>query len=115
MEYLKKIKDLFLKYWQFLVAGIVVLVGIALGTTNNKSEKRVLRKDLELQNKSSEEIKNSNIQAIEDHKETIENINIERAKAEKEALEQKEKRREELKDNSEELDNILRDKFNLKG
>ena len=115
MEYLKKIKDLFLKYWQFLVAGIVVLVGIALGTTNNRSEKRVLRKDLELQNKSSEEIKNSTIQVIEDHKETIENINIERTKAEKEALEQKEKRKEELKDNSEELDNILRDKFNLKG
>ena len=112
---MNNLRKIILKYWQFLIASIVILIGISISSTRINSEEKVLKRDLELERKSRKNIINSNRILVDEHEKEIKEIRKERSLLKKDALKQKESMKKELSVNSSNIDKILREKFNLKG
>ena len=113
MSFLKKIKIFIKDYWGALVAAILVAIGYLLGTSG--SREKVLKKDIEAQKKASNEIKEGTDLAIEEFKKTQEQNLKEKSEKEKEADHAKRERKEELLNDDENLDKILKEKYKLSG
>jgi len=111
MSYSKKIKDFFIKYWEVLVAGILVSIGFVLGTSGNRE--RVLKKDKEAQKKASNEIKEGTDKAIEKFKDSQKENQEKKQDREEEADKQAVAREKELLKDSEKLDKVLEEKYKL--
>ena len=111
MSYSKKIKNFFIKYWEILVAGILVAVGFFLGTSGNRE--RVFKKDKEAQKKASDEIRKGTDDAIEEFKNKQEANTKEKENREKVADELADEREKELLKDSEKLDKVLKEKYKL--
>lgn len=113
MIYLKKIKKFVFKYWEALVAFILVLAGILIGTS--KGRERVLSKDVDLQKKSMSEVKKGTDKSIKKYQETLEKNKEDKKSKEEEADKKEDERTEEILKDPKELDTILKTKYGLKG
>ena len=113
MSFFKKIKRFIKDYWEVLVGIVLVAIGYLLGTGGNRED--VLKKDSAAQKKASDEIQKGTDEAIEEFKKSQDQNLKEKIEKEKEADQVKKERKEELLNDDENLDKILKEKYNLNG
>ena len=110
--FFKKSYSLIKKYWQYFLGLFLVVIGYFLGRRNDNA--KVIKDDLKASKQASEE----KIKAIEGLTESFVEANDEIKKQHSDKLIAIEKNKvtaiDDLSNNSEKLDKILKDKFNLK-
>ena len=107
----KKIKDFCIKYWQLLVGFILVLVGYLIG--KDFSNKNIEKIDAEAKLEALRKQKEEETKLLEDHIENREDILEKKNKELLEVERQKDRNIDELSNNDEKLDNILKEKHDL--
>ena len=113
MIYLKKAKKVILEYWEILVAIVMLLAGVIIGTSGNRE--KVSQEDANARKKASSKIQKGTDRAIKNYHDTREKIDTEKKEQESKADQKKEERKEELLNNSSSLDKVLKEKYGLKG
>jgi len=113
MTYLKKAKKILLEYWEILVAIVMLLIGVIIGTSGNRE--KVSQEDANARKKASSKIQKGTDRAIKNYHDTREKIDTEKKEQESKADQKKEERKEELLNDSSSLDKVLKEKYGLKG
>ena len=113
MLYLKKIKKIIVDYWEIFVGFLVLLVGIVIGTSGNRS--KVLKGDIKAKEKARAKERKETVKAITKNQDAIKAAEEEKKDSESEADKDIADREKELLKDPDKLDNILKEKFNLKG
>ena len=108
----KAVKDFCVKYWELLVAGALVLVGYVLGRRNDTT--KVDRVDAEALSEASKRQKDEALELTKEHLEEREKILEDFEKRIDVIEEKREEIVDDLSNNNEKLDNILKEKYNLK-
>ena len=109
---IKKIKE----YWQWLLGIVVAILGVGvLASRKRDSEQIVKVGDGELEKKRSEKIISAQEDLYEQHSEKRNAAQEEHTRKSEEIAEIKSARKKELENNPEELDRILKEKYDLKG
>lgn len=111
-KFLVATKDFCIKYWKLLVAGILVLVGYVLGRRNDNAA--VIREDLKATEASLAKQRDDAINLTKEHLENKEKLLIDYEKRINEIEDSREKIIDDLSNNDEKLDNILKEKYDLK-
>lgn len=111
-EALVNLKNLCVKYWQAVVGFVLVMVGYFLGREFNNKDVELA--DAEAKLEALRKQKENEAILLKDHitkrEELLENKHNDLAEVEK----QKDRNIDELSNNDEKLDNILKDKHDLK-
>ena len=107
---IKKIKE----YWQWIVGGILAIIAIA-ASKKRDSETIIKVGDSELEKKRSEKIISAQEDLYEQHSEKRNAAQEEHTRKSEEIAKIKSTRKKELENNPEELDRILKEKYDLKG
>jgi len=113
MKLLKKAKEVVVEYWEIFVAAFMLLVGIVIGTSGGRE--KVAQADADARKKALDDIKEGTDEAVEDYLDTREENLDNKREQEREADEKEEERKEELLNDSSKLDNVLKDKYGLRG
>ena len=100
--------------WQWLVGGVLAIIAI-VASSKRDSKKIVKEGDIELEKKRSEKIIAAQEDIYEEHIAKRTSAQEEFARKSEKIAEIKSTRKEELENNPEELDRILREKYKLKG
>ena len=107
---IEKIKD----YWQWIVGGLLAIIAIA-ASKKRDSETIIKVGDSDLEKKRSEKILAAQEELYEEHSEKRNAAQEEHTRKSEEIAEIKSARKKELENNPEELDRILKEKYDLKG
>ena len=107
---IEKIKE----YWQWIVGGILAIIAIA-ASKKRDSETIIKVGDSELEKKRSEKIIEAQEDIYEKHLEKRSAAQEDFTRESEKIAKIKSARQKELENNPEELDKILKEKFNLKG
>ena len=107
---INKIKE----YWQWIVGGILAIIAIA-ASKKRDSETIIKVGDSELKKKRSEKIISAQQDLYEKHNKKRSAAQEEHARKSEDISEIKSAREKELENNPNELDRILKEKYNLKG
>jgi len=113
MKFLKKAKEIVVEYWEIFVAAFMLLLGVLIGTSGGKE--RVAQSDADARKKAGNDIKEGTDEAIEDYLDAREENLDNKREQEREADEKEEERKKELLNDSSKLDNVLKDKYGLRG
>ena len=115
-SFLSSLKNFCIKYWRALIAFSLVVVGILIGrrTNSDKEIKLKMEKlDAEAAARNAKEKMDSVLDIKERHIEEVESAIVEKQKKIKAVEKQKLKNIDEMSNNSENLDRILKEKYNL--
>ena len=113
---IKKIKEKIKEYWQWVAAVVVAILGVGvLASKKRDSEQIVKVGDGELEKIRGEKIISAQEDLYEQHSEKRNAAQEEHARKSEEVAEIKSARKKELENNPEELDRILKEKYDLKG
>jgi len=107
---IEKIKD----YWQWIVGGILAIIAIA-ASKKRDSKQKIREGDSEFEKKRSKKIVEAQEDIYEQHLEKRSAAQKEHSRSSEEIAKIKSARKKELENNPEELDRILKEKYNLKG
>ena len=113
MKLLKKVKEVVVEYWEIFVAAIMLLVGVVIGTSG--SREKVLKEDIKSKEKANRDYRKSTEKAIKKHTKASEAAEERKAQREADADIEKSKQKEELLKDSDNLDRILKEKYDLDG
>jgi len=113
MKYLQKIKQVISEYWEIFLGFLVLLAGIVIGTSG--SREKVLKSDSKAKERARKKVIKETTEAIEKNQNLIKRAEEEKKEKEDKADVAKEKRKKELLKDPDKLDNILKEKYNLKG
>ena len=113
MKYLQKIKKILTEYWELFLGFLVLLVGIVIGTSG--SREKVLKSDLKAKDQARNKIIKETTKAVEENQNSIKVAKEVKKEKEDKANIDKDKRKKKLLKDPDKLDNILKEKFNLKG
>jgi len=113
MKYLQKIKQVMTEYWEIFLGFLVLLVGIVIGTSG--SREKVLKSDLKAKEHARKKVIKETTEAVEKNQNAIRRAEEEKKEKEEKADVAKAKRKKELLKDPDKLDNILKEKYNLKG
>ena len=112
----KKIKEEIKEYWQWILGVVVAILGVGvLASKKRDSEQIVKVGDGELEKKRSEKIIAAQEDIYEQHLEKRSASEKEHTRKSEEIAKIKSTRKKELENNPEELDRILKEKYDLKG
>lgn len=106
-------KKLLSEYWEWLAGLAVLLVGIVIGTSGDRN--RVLRQDSKSKDKALKNIVEGSKKAIEENQQRLEKAEQVRVEQEENLAEDMKEKKEKLLKDSDKLDKILEEKYNLKG
>ena len=107
-----KVWEFVKKYWQAFVALLIFILGAMLGTSGKRT--RVLEKDKEALQKQSKDFQAAVSEIIDSNKSEVQKAEEKREKLKREVDKALVEKAEELKNDDKKLDNILKDKYNLK-
>ena len=113
MLYLKKIKKIIVDYWEIFVGFLVLLIGIVIGTSGSRN--KVLTGDVKAKEKARIKERKATAKVINKNQDAIKTAEEEKKDSEVEADKVRVDREKELLKDPDKLDNILKEKFNLKG
>ena len=111
--FLTKAREIIIKYWKLFLGTFLVLVGYFLGKRKNKTieiEKKDLEAKIDYLTETTQKEKEIRNQHADDLSEAQNNLD----KKIKKIKQIKKDQIDNLSNNNEKLDNILKDKFNLK-
>ena len=111
-SFFKSAKAFCVKYWQLLVGGVLVAVGFILGRRNDTS--RIDKADADALTVSSTKQKEEALSLTKEHLKDREVLLDDYEKRLDVIDDKREKIVEDLSNNDEKLDNILKEKYNLK-
>jgi hypothetical protein len=112
----KKIKEEIKEYWQWILGVVVAILGVGvLASRKRDSEQIVKVGDGELEKIRGEKIISAQEDLYEQHSEKRNAAQEEFARKSEEIAKIKSTRKKELENNPEELDRILKEKYDLKG
>ena len=113
---IKSVKDFCVKYWHALIAGILVLVGFVLGRGSNKPPASLVveNEDNKIKLKTADKISKSEKKIEKNHQLAVDNLSLEKEQKLSAIKDETKKNIENLSNNSDKLDKILQDEFNLK-
>lgn len=107
---IEKIKD----YWQWIVGGLLAIIAIA-ASKKRDSKAKIREGDSEFEKKRSEKIIAAQEDIYEQHLEKRSDAQKEYSRQSEKIAEIKSAREKELENNPDELDRILKEKYDLKG
>jgi hypothetical protein len=110
---IKRAKEIITEYWEILIAGIMLLIGVVIGTSGNRE--KVLKEDLKARESASKKIRQGTEAAIKKNQNAIEKAEKEKEAKEEEADSKKHRRKKELLKDPDKLDKILKEKYDLEG
>ena len=111
-KFLVSVKNFCVKYWELLVAASLVLVGYFLGRRNDDAA--VLREDSDAQTTAANKQRDDAIDLTRDHLDKKEQL-LNDYEEKLDVIEGKRSQIiDDLSNNDKKLDNILKDKYNLK-
>ena len=109
----RKVKKILSEYWEWLVGLAILLAGIVIGTSGDRN--KVLRKDSKIKDKALKKIVEGSEKAIEENQQRLEKADQVRIEKEEKLAEDMKEKKEKLLKDSDKLDTILEEKYNLKG
>ena len=111
-DFFKTVKNFCVKYWKLLVAGALVVIGYVLGRRNDTTA--VDRVDAEALSDAAKKQRDDTVKLVKDHLDNRESLLDDYEKRLNDIDGERKKIIEDLSNNDEKLDKILKEKYDLK-